>query len=67
MMSDYVGWKLAQVLIARRTRSVDPRKSIDKVQSANWGTPSAEVENAVAQTLKAVRKARSEAAQRRGS
>jgi hypothetical protein len=50
---------LAQALIVRRAlRNVDPWKSIDEVQSANRGVPSAEVENAVAKAVKAVRKAR---------
>jgi hypothetical protein len=50
---------LAQALIVRRAlRSVDPWKSIEEVQSANRGRPAAEVENAVAKAVKAVRKAR---------
>jgi hypothetical protein len=50
---------LAQALIVRRAlRNVDPWKSIDEVQSANRGVPAAEVENAVAKAVKAVRKAR---------
>ena len=50
---------LAQALIVRRAlRDVDPWKSIDEVQSANRGVPAAEVENAVAKAVKAVRKAR---------
>jgi hypothetical protein len=49
---------LAQALIVRRAlRNVDPWKSIDEVQSANRGVPAAEVENAVARAVKAVRKA----------
>ena len=50
---------LAQALIVRRAlRNVDPWKSIDEVQSANRGVPTAEVENTVAKAVKAVRKAR---------
>ena len=50
---------LAQALIVRRAlRNVDPWKSIDEVQSANRGVPTAEVENTVARAVKAVRKAR---------
>jgi hypothetical protein len=50
---------LAQALIVRRAlRNVDPWKSIDEVQSANRGFAAAEVENAVAKAVKAVRKAR---------
>ncbi len=50
---------LAQALIVRRAlRNVDPWKSIDEVQSANRGVSAAEVENAVAKAVKAVRKAR---------
>jgi hypothetical protein len=50
---------LAQALIVRRAlRNVDPWKSIDEVQSANRGVRAAEVENAVAKAVKAVRKAR---------
>ena len=50
---------LAQALIVRRAlRNVDPWKSIDEVQSSNRGVPVAEVENAVAKAVKAVRKAR---------
>lgn len=53
---------LAQALIVRRAlRNVDPWKSIEEVQSANRGVPAAEVENAVAKAVKAVRKARREA------
>jgi hypothetical protein len=49
----------AQALIVRRAlRNVDPWKSIDEVQSANRGVSAAEVENAVAKAVKAVRKAR---------
>jgi hypothetical protein len=50
---------LAQALIVRRAlRNVDPWKSIEEVQSANRGVPAAEVENAVAKAVKAVRKDR---------
>jgi hypothetical protein len=50
---------LAQALIVRRAlRNVDPWKSIDEVHSANRGVPAAEVENTVASSVKAVRKAR---------
>jgi hypothetical protein len=50
---------LAQALIVRRAlRNVDPWKSIEEVQSANRGRPAAEVENAVAKAVKAVRKGR---------
>jgi hypothetical protein len=50
---------LAQALIVRRAlRDVDPWKSIEEVQSANRGRPAAEVENAVAKAVKAVRKGR---------
>jgi hypothetical protein len=50
---------LAQALIVRRAlRNVDPWKSIEEVQSANRGMPAAEVENAVAKAVKAMRKAR---------
>ena len=52
---------LAQALIVRRAlRNVDPWKSIEEVQSANRGVSAAEVENAVAKAVKAVRKARRE-------
>jgi len=61
MMSDYIGWILAQALIGRRPlRNVDPWKSIEEVQSANRGIHSTEVENAVGKAVKAVRKAHSE-------
>lgn len=51
----------AQALIVRRAlRNVDPWKSIEEVQSANQGVPAAEVENTVAKSLRAVRKARRE-------
>jgi hypothetical protein len=30
MMSDYISWMMAQALIARHKRSVDPWKSIKK-------------------------------------
>jgi hypothetical protein len=50
---------LAQALIVRRAlRNVDPWKSIEEVQSANRAVPAAEVENTVAKSVKAVRKAR---------
>jgi len=50
---------LAQALIVRRAlRNVDPWKSIEEVQLANRGVPPEEVENTVAKTVKAVRKAR---------
>jgi hypothetical protein len=64
MMSDYTSCVLTQSLIAQRRRDVDPWKSIEKVQSANRGTPSAEAENAVAQAVKALRIARHEVAKR---
>jgi hypothetical protein len=64
MMSDYISWIMAQALIARRKRDVDPWKSIKRVQSANRGTPSAKVNNAVAQAVKALRIARHEVAKR---
>lgn len=52
---------LAQALIVRQIlRNLDPWKSIEEVQSANRGVPTAEVENAVARSVKAIRKARRE-------
>jgi hypothetical protein len=52
---------LAQALIVRRAlRNVDPWKSIEEVQSANQGVPAAEIENAVAKAVRAVRKVRRE-------
>jgi hypothetical protein len=52
---------LAQALTVRQAlRNVDPWKSIEEVQSANRGVPTAEVESAVAKAVKAVRKARRE-------
>jgi hypothetical protein len=52
---------LAQALIVRRAlRNVDPWKSIEEVQSANQGVPAAEVENTVAKSVRAVRRARRE-------
>jgi hypothetical protein len=51
----------AQALIVRRAlRNVDPWKSIEEVQSANQGVPAAEIENTVAKSVRAVRKARRE-------
>jgi hypothetical protein len=64
MMSDHIGWILAQASITRQERNVDPWKSIEEVQSANWGTPPGKVQNVVA---KAVRKARSESAKASGT
>ena len=50
---------LAQALVVRRMlKRVDPWKSINEVRSANRSTPTAEIENAVARAVKAVRKSR---------
>lgn len=50
---------LAQALVVRRAlRNIDPWKSIEEVQSANRGVPTAEVEDTVAKAVRAVRKAR---------
>jgi hypothetical protein len=60
IMSDYISETMAQALVARRRRNIGPWKSIKKVQSANRGVPSAEVENAIAKAVMAVRKSRRE-------
>jgi hypothetical protein len=55
---------VAQALVVRRAlRNIDPRKSIDKVQSANRALSSQEIERTVTQAVKAVRNGKSRRAE----